>query len=1164
MFIGKTVSGRLPGLMPAVAYGAARIGARWRVRREIWFYGPFATLAEIAELEKFVANNTVKRGTGDRADRVWADDIGVRVELMPLQNFIRLFHAHTTRSRRPDLVIGHDLLPLFGALAVRAGMGREIVTRNPDGRATRWRAKANTWSLGLPGDTDPETGVSAPHRFRSRIEIEHVRPEVNLFRFMPTESKQRHHRGDFLSTKALGYGLTGDELSFADAVAELLPDGGDRIRSIADDGPADLRARGRALVLLAQTLVGWFDLLHPGLSRGHGGPMSECNVFSPGSIARFYMTLAGLAPAPQFDDGAIGLCSEANLGALCHVNLIGSIPIVETDFRRQYAVIHARQGIGALQSARRLQLVEATEEVRQLAASLTEQELGPAFNAVCLVRLVSQPFLTRALYRPRPTDREANASDFGLAVTDRTTDEPVPAYLGHVVASRMLDEHSRVPEIVKAWKIVPDGDLRPLWPVAFMGHTIDPAMTPIPLAFVEEGARLERGEGRYGQIPEALRAFLVTGLKAAGNIAAYGELLRADQKAPGCGLAEEVRLLHSGMFLRGEASLRADTAAPEDDGPFTCMPLGGLVAASGAMLVGSVHTKVRDRGGLVASSDTDSGHICASKEGGDYWLQPITGARGGGVRGTAWRGQRVHLLSWREVNEICDEYETLNPFRGAYPGSILRVTKVNFDEASGERIQLTGHYRAPKRYSLEGHDGELTETMASGIGPYLSPIAGDADYVAEAWRFLNARLAGGLPPKADWLSTPLVRALTISTPQIRDELKAALPLYPGASYLAGQVINDDEPNALPKAVVANFCDDRARWADLDWCYPDGSPVEHLGKGAKLVTWRRHLEAHSRSPIFSMLGPDNQIAGPGTRGLLTRRHMRDGRRYLALKEAVTFGEAPVDAFDTSVGELFAADPDAPRQSLFAEVGVPALHAMGATAVARALKVPQRTTENWLYGNRRPKDPAKAMLRIAEAAYSLGLILTHADPSEPAERCRRIPERVRISQAFAGTATAALVERCGTPLVARGMERSEQMVRRYARLADDEPWPAHSMGQVISRLALLCRSEADANDFRLNATEPGPLGERQVILAWLGWIDPDRFPGDKGPVMPDGARIYREMTAFVEGRVGRREAAPGPAKDVSGWVLAPEPLDPAPARHTDCWQGYRYRARRTAEN
>ena len=126
-------------------------------------------------------------------------------------------------------------------------------------------------------------------------------------------------------------------------------------------------------------------------------------------------------------------------------------------------------------------------------------------------------------------------------------------------------------------------------------------------------------------------------------------------------------------------------------------------------------------------------------------------------------------------------------------------------------------------------------------------------------------------------------------------------------------------------------------------------------------------------------------------------------------------------------------------------------------------------------------------------------------------------MRVSQSFAGTATAALVERYGTRRVARGMTRSEQMVRNYARLTADEPWPAHMLGQVISRLALFCRAEAAANNFRLTATEPGPLGERQVILAWLGWLDPDRFPGDNGPSLPEGTRIYAEITAFVDRRL-----------------------------------------------
>jgi hypothetical protein len=38
--------------------------------------------------------------------------------------------------------------------------------------------------------------------------------------------------------------------------------------------PAGMRVIGRALVTLAEAMVGYFDTLHPGLSRASGGPLA--------------------------------------------------------------------------------------------------------------------------------------------------------------------------------------------------------------------------------------------------------------------------------------------------------------------------------------------------------------------------------------------------------------------------------------------------------------------------------------------------------------------------------------------------------------------------------------------------------------------------------------------------------------------------------------------------------------------------------------------------------------------------------------------------------------------------------------------------------------------------------------------------------------------------
>ena len=155
-----------------------------------------------------------------------------------------------------------------------------------------------------------------------------------------------------------------------------------------------MRAAGRALVRLAEILVGWFDLIHPGLSRGRGGIVSECGLYSPGSIGRAYQIAAGYSPAPTVDDKMLGLCASATFGAWCGIGVRGAPPIAELDFRREYAVIYILQRIGELAAACKLRLVEATAEIKKLAATLTEQDLAPAFNAICLIKPNGEPILS--------------------------------------------------------------------------------------------------------------------------------------------------------------------------------------------------------------------------------------------------------------------------------------------------------------------------------------------------------------------------------------------------------------------------------------------------------------------------------------------------------------------------------------------------------------------------------------------------------------------------------------------------------------------------------------------------------------------------------------------------------------------------------------------------
>ena len=66
---------------------------------------------------------------------------------------------------------------------------------------------------------------------------------------------------------------------------------------------------------------------------------------------------------------------------------------------------------------------------------------------------------------------------------------------------------------------------------------------------------------------------------------------------------------------------------------------------------------------------------------------------------------------------------------------------------------------------------------------------------------------------------------------------------------------------------------------------------------------RFAAAYARHAIPEMLGPDGSRCGPYTRGVLQRRPIHDGERWLVLKEAAVYGDDPRHAFSLPPPEAF---------------------------------------------------------------------------------------------------------------------------------------------------------------------------------------------------------------------------------------------------------------------
>src|SRR4029077_2318010 len=146
----------------------------------------------------------------------------------------------------------------------------------------------------------------------------------------------------------------------------------------------------------------------------------------------------------------------------------------------------------------------------------------------------------------------------------------------------------------------------------------------------------------------------------------------------------------------------------ENQGYWYAPYLASLITSGGRLLLALLEKSVNNAGGIHAWADTDALAIVSSRNGGP--LRRIPGS------------EHVRALSWKEVQRIVDEFESLNPYdRSAIPGSILNFVDANYEDCDGEhpRRQLLGYSIAAKRYALyerRGRKINIVDPKAHGLG----------------------------------------------------------------------------------------------------------------------------------------------------------------------------------------------------------------------------------------------------------------------------------------------------------------------------------------------------------------------------------------------------------------------------------------------------------------
>jgi hypothetical protein len=1049
------------------------------------FYPDDLPHAGLALLRQYVSDRTYQRGARPRnegdalPDSIWRDERRVVVQLLPLSGFLKLFYLVGYRDR--GLVIGFDLASHLSRLAT-------------DWHEVKKGPNVGAWHLDLWMYFDAATGTMRPHVWRPPVIISRKTADVVFIEFKgcpadrPGEKGSRYH-GEFLDPANLARGLTGRHWTLPEALAtftgEVIDKGAEAGR-VTSDTIDHCRAKLRATVSLTGAVIQIFDRLHP-VSRGARGRLSETRIYSSGGPARSYLAAAGFSP-PAVPEDRIGPCAGALFGGWAEVLVRGRLPLVHVDFRRQFQTVFLLQRLQDLLAAERLEFVEDTQAVQAFAARVTVDDLldpaiWPQLNVLCWIRSAGETMVGRWAFKEGNT--KCVPEQFSLAMAPRHSDEPVVAYLGDVLATKVLC--NRTCEIVRAERIVPIGR-RPLRRTRLFGRVnFDPGRDQLFKVLVEKGERFRRGARRHAKIPAPLRSAIVAGVKGTGNIGCFGALIQTHEVDLLPHRREEVTLL-----LDGEP-LRRAIAHPEDPGPFACPPIAGLVAAGGRLLLALPHRLVADRGGIIAAGDTDGAHIIATEKGGTV----RTESRGADFHegGT----EAVHALSWAEVDEICARFEPLNPFdRSLLPGSPLRVHPINFD-AAGAQIQLNGLFISPKRYSITRPDGSFADFKASILGMYLPPIN---NWVEEAWRTIGEMWDGDRLSPQPWFALPAVRSLTASSPAYAREIGGLSGLRPWSRFLAATAIGwkPGEGKSRSEVVVAPFEQDPQRWGTLAWRFVgSGKPVplnraDDGGVVWKLRTLRDLLSAYARHAIPEMLAPDGAPCGPYTRGVLRRRPVRDGPRWLVLKEAAVYGDDPRHAFSVPPTEALERPSPTDQNSdveAWDRVTRPALAIVGPACVAGRMGFASRTVRAWATGARRPEKPREVARMIVAVAREAGLVLSTDELLRAEEICAELPGRAASMQLFASAMVAWLADRFGSlrafarTLAGDGDGDLEPTVRRWLALGQGTPRPIVEINRVVAQLAKFSRAEIRKMHRRIR-TEAGPTGDRQAVLAYLSLV------------------------------------------------------------------------------
>jgi hypothetical protein len=202
------------------------------------------------------------------------------------------------------------------------------------------------------------------------------------------------------------------------------------------------------------------------------------NAFSPASIAKNYLKAMGIVPPElkfQMTNTKLAPWIQSYYGGRSECRIRHEIvPVVPVDFTSEYPSCCANLGLFEILTAARLDFVDDTAEVQQFLTTITQEK--------CFDRAIWRKlnFVARVIpdgdILPIRTVYNGVSHNIGSNYLHANPVHPEPIYIaGPDLVAAIIEQPSRIPQIQKAFRIVPSGKQPGMRAVKLRGKVlIDP------------------------------------------------------------------------------------------------------------------------------------------------------------------------------------------------------------------------------------------------------------------------------------------------------------------------------------------------------------------------------------------------------------------------------------------------------------------------------------------------------------------------------------------------------------------------------------------------------------------------------------------------------------------------------------------------------------------